>query len=49
MPEVVRLIDDMAGKVTNERDDAAKVFEEFAKFCDGEAVATLRERFPATS
>ena len=39
VPKVVQLIDDMAGKVTNERDDAAKVFEEYAKLCDGEAVA----------
>ena len=37
--KVVQLIDDMVGKVTNERDDAAKVFEEYAKLCDGEAVA----------
>merc|ERR1719299_110052 len=37
--KVVQLIDDMAGKVTKERDEAAKVFEEFAKFCDDEATA----------
>merc|ERR1719198_1747181 len=37
--KVVHLIDDMAGKVTKERDEAAKVFEEYAKFCDDEAVA----------
>merc|ERR1719453_1827146 len=37
--KVVQLIDDMAGKVTKERDEAAKVFEEYAKFCDDEAVA----------
>jgi len=29
----------MAGKVTKERDEAAKVFEEYAKFCDDESVA----------
>ena len=27
------------GKVTKERDEAAKVFEEFAMFCDDESVA----------
>merc|ERR1719453_2014267 len=37
--KVVQLIDDMAGKVTKERDEAAKVFEEYAKFCDDESVA----------
>merc|ERR1719453_678645 len=37
--KVVQLIDDMAGKVTKERDEAAKVFEEYAKFCDDEATA----------
>merc|ERR1719171_2194146 len=37
--KVIQLIDDMAGKVTKERDEAAKVFEEYAKFCDDESVA----------
>merc|ERR1719453_471538 len=37
--KVVQLIDDMAGKVTKERDEESKVFEEYAKFCDDEAVA----------
>jgi hypothetical protein len=37
--KVIQLIDDMAGKVTKERDEAAVVFEEYAKFCDDESVA----------
>ena len=39
MQKVVQLIDVLAGKVTKERDEAAKVFEEYAKFCDDEVVA----------
>jgi len=37
--KVIQLIDDMAAKVTKERDEAAKTFEEFAKYCDDEATA----------
>merc|ERR1719214_222658 len=35
--KVIQLIDDMAAKVTKEMNEGIATFEEFAKFCDGEA------------
>merc|ERR1719305_1988481 len=37
--KVLQLIDDFAAKVTKEAAEEAKVFEEYAKFCDDEATA----------
>merc|ERR1712226_1353247 len=37
--KVVQMIDEMAGKVQKELDETTADFEEYAKFCDDEAVA----------
>merc|ERR1712139_726905 len=37
--KIVQMIDEMAGKVQKELDETTADFEEYAKFCDDEAVA----------
>merc|ERR1719484_512448 len=37
--KVIQLIDDMAAKVTKEDNELKATFEEYAKFCDDEAVS----------
>merc|ERR1719434_32607 len=37
--KVIQLIDEFAAKVTKEAEEEAKVFEEYAKYCDDEATA----------